>query len=191
MGGHPLHVGLPLGALGGQHLGNLLVPLLIQVAEGQVVQLPFDLPDAQPVGQGRVNIQGFLCDTPPFLCRQCVQGQHVMESVGQLDQNHPDVFRHGHQHLAQALGVQAVWVVRQVAARPGRLLETGVQPSELGNPVHQFGYLRAETVFQLLAGNAAVLHHIVQEGGHDGVNIQVEVGEEEGGFQRMGDVGVA
>ena len=77
-GGHLLHVLLPLNPFGRQHLGDFPVALFVQVAKGQVVQTPLDLPDTQPVGQRGVYIQGFLGDPPALVLGQGVQGLHIM-----------------------------------------------------------------------------------------------------------------
>ncbi len=42
-----------------QLLGDRLVFGLVQVAEGQILQLPLDLADAQPMGQRRIDIEYF------------------------------------------------------------------------------------------------------------------------------------
>ena len=47
-----IHVGFALRSPCGQHPGNLTVSGLVQVPEGQVVKLPLQLPDPEPVGQG-------------------------------------------------------------------------------------------------------------------------------------------
>ena len=111
-----------------------------------------------------------------------------MEAVGQLDEDDADVLGHGHQHLAEALGVEAFGVGCAEAVGAGR---TVVNAGELGYAVHQAGHIGAEPFFQVLHGDAAVLHHVVEEGGLDGIGVQVEVGQDGGGGQGMDDVGVA
>ena len=144
----------------------------------------------QPVGKGGVDVQGFLGDAFPFLLGQRVEGLHVVEPVGQFDQHDADVLGHRHQHLAQAFRVELLLLVRRVLARP-RLLETHVHPGELGHSVHQQGDFIAKPVDEVFEGDAAVFDYVVEEGGADGVNIEVEVGQEEGGLERVGDIRLA
>jgi hypothetical protein len=53
------HVLFTLGAFFIEQPGNLPVGIGLQKAEGQVLQCPFDLPDAQPVGQWRKHMKRF------------------------------------------------------------------------------------------------------------------------------------
>ena len=75
------------------------------------------------------------------------------------------------------------------ADAPGAL-HLEVHPCQLGNPVHQEGDLRAKPGLQFFQGNAAVFDDIMEQGGDDGVVIQVKVGQEQSGFQGMGDIGL-
>ena len=173
--GHLGDVGLAHSAAGGEHPGNLAILIDVQIPEGQVLELPLDFPDTKAVGQGSVNVQGFLGDAALFLGWKGVQRSHVVKAICQLDQDDTDILRHGHQHLAEALGVQTVRVVGAVNGRPERVVNTTVQLGELGDSVHQLGDFRAKPAGDLMQTDAAVLHHIVQQGGGDGLFVQAEV----------------
>ena len=54
---HFLYVALTVETLLVQLPGDLLVSGLVQVAEREVLQLPLDMPDAQAVGQRRVDVE--------------------------------------------------------------------------------------------------------------------------------------
>ena len=170
-GGNSLDVFFALGALGRQNLGYLPVLLFVEMPEGQVIQPPLDLPDTQPVGQGGVDVQGLLGDAPPLFGRQGVQGVHVVQAVRQLDQHHPDVLRHGDQHLAQALGVEGLSVVHEVGYIISRGLELVVHAGQLGDTVHQLHHFRTKAPVYLVQGNIAVFHHVMKQGGNDGVRV--------------------
>ena len=60
--------------------------------------------------------------------------------------------------------------------------ESIVHSGQLGYTVNQLGYFIAELGIQLFQRNAAVFDHVVKQSGNDGVVIQVEVCQEEGGF---------
>ena len=42
----------------------------------------------------------------PLFCRERIQGGHIMQPVSQLDEHHPQVLSHSHQHLSQVLHLQ-------------------------------------------------------------------------------------
>ena len=174
--GHPLHILFPFLTPSGDQAGDLLVFFGVQVAESQIVQTPFDLPNPQPVSQGRVDIQGFLSDTPPLFRGQGVQGPHVVQPVGQLDQHHADVLGHGHQHLTEAFSVNGVLVVGGTLGIPGGFAELGVYPGQLGHTVDQGADLLPVPGPDFFQGNAAVFYDIMKQGRDDGVGIQVQVG---------------
>ncbi len=104
--GDALDVALALGAALRQRLLHLGVDVGLQVAEGQVLQLPLDLPDAQAAGQRRVDVQRLARDAPLLLGAHVAQGAHVVQPVGQLDQHHAHIADHGQEHLAQALDLR-------------------------------------------------------------------------------------
>jgi len=58
--GYFFYVGFPLLFLLGDLGGEIVVNLLIEIAERKVFQLALDPGDPQAVGNGRVNIKGFL-----------------------------------------------------------------------------------------------------------------------------------
>ena len=176
------------------------------MAEGKVVQPPLEIPDSQPVGQRRINLQRFLGDALPLLPGQGAQRLHVVQAVCQLDQDHPYVLGHGHQHLAQALGIDGgrirrpknVPLGKRLFRIPSGLVTVGgrhirgeVHSGQLGNPVHQRGDLPSETGLDLAEGHPAVLDHIVEQGGHDGGSIQAQISQGIRCRQWMSDVGLA
>ncbi len=88
-----------------QHTPQLIVGIGIQITKTQVFQLPLDPVDTQAGRQGGIDIQGL-----PGRCHLLVRllefhGPHIVEAVGQLDQDHPDVPGHGQEHLAEILGL--------------------------------------------------------------------------------------
>ena len=101
-----------------------------------------------------------------------------MGAIGELHQDHADVAHHREQHLAEALGL------RLLAALELDLVE-------LGHPVDQLRHLAPELFRDLFLGGGRVLDHVVQDRGDDGLRIDVQVGEDVGGRDRVRDVGLA
>jgi hypothetical protein len=101
-----------------------------------------------------------------------------VQAVGELDQDHAHVARHGQQHLAEVL-------------RLGFLEALVFDAVELGNAVDQFGGDLAEANGDLLLGDRRVFHHVVQQRGHQRVGIEVPARQVLRHGQRMRNVGVA
>ncbi len=66
-----------------------------------------------------------------------------------------------------------------------------LQLVELGQAVDQVGGRRAEALDQLGLGDAAVLHRVVHQRGHDGLRVELPVGAQAGDRDRVRDVGLA
>ena len=109
------HVLFPRLALGADQLRNLHVLVRLEMLVRQVLQEPLDLPYAQPVSQWRVYVEGLLGDDLSPVLAQRLERPHVVEPVRQLDQDDPDVLRHGHQHLSHRSGPDLV-VLRTLRA---------------------------------------------------------------------------
>src|SRR4029077_4645569 len=62
---------------------------------------------------------------------------------------------------------------------------------ELGNPVDQFGHVGAEARRQLVLRRARVFDDVVQYRREDRIGVQVQVREDRGGGDRVGDEGLA
>ena len=107
-----------------------------------------------------------------------------MEAVGELDKHHSHIVGHGDEHLAQALVVQVVFGV----GTPQLFV---VHAGELGDRVDQAGDLAPEVPLQVFIGDAAVLHHVMEEGSAEGVAIKPEVGQNQSRIEGVFHVGLA
>ena len=131
-------------------LRDRVVGLRVEVAEGEVFQLRLELPDAEPVGERRVDLHRLLGDAELLVARHRAERAHVVQAVGQLDQDDADVVDHRQEHLAQVLGLLLcargpAWSDR--LAGPGDL-------AELGDAVDQPGDAVAELWLDLLQRDA-------------------------------------
>ena len=163
------------GALGDQP-GDLVVPLGVQRREGQVLEFPLDGVHAEPVGQRREDLQHLTRLALLLLPRQVAQRAHVVQPVGELDDQDPDVPGHRHDHLAHGLGLGDLAVLDLV---------------QLGHPVHQGRDLVTEVGPQLVEGVVGVLHRVVQQGRAQRLVVHPQLGQDRGHRERVGDVGVA
>ena len=175
---HFAEVEVALGRPAGHHLLDLGVPLGIQHRERQVLELPLHVLDAEPVGQGGVDVERLLGDAALLALGEGGDRAHVVEPVGQLDQQDADVLGHGHQHLAQGGGLLG-------------LLGVELEAIEFGDAVDDGGDVGPEVLGDVGQGDVGVLHRVVEEGGGDRHVVEPEAGQDAGHRQRVADVGVA
>ena len=170
---------LALVALGPAYcLVEYAIPERVRMPEAEILQLRLERVHAEAVGDRRVDFQGFAGDTALLLRRHRVQGLHVMQAVGELEQDHPDVLHHREHHLAEALDLHFAAAVE-------------VQLLEFADAIDQRGDLGAELLGDFILGCRRVFDDIVQKCGSDARVVQMEVGKDAGHSERMRDVGIA
>ena len=104
--------------------------------ERQVLQLEVQRVEAEPVGDRRVDVERLARDALAMRRRHRVERAHVVQPVGELDQDDAHVARHREQHLAEALGL--------------RFLARGeLDLVELGHAVDHVGHRLAERRLEL------------------------------------------
>jgi hypothetical protein len=142
--------------------------------EAQVLELPLDLEDPQAVGQRRVDLQGL--DGLGLLLPPGHGGQrpHVVQPIGQLDDQDPDVPGHGHDHLSDVL---------RLFLLPAPVLD----PFQLGQAVDDGRHLVAELPPDSVQAEVGILHHVVEQGGLQGGGIHPQVGQDVGHPQGVVD----
>ena len=135
---------------GRHHLLDLGVALGVQGGEGQVLELPLDLLDPEAVRQRGVDVEGLLGGPALLPLRHHRHGPHVVQPVGELDDEHPPVVGHGHEHLAHRGGLLG-------------LLGVELQAVELGHAVDDRRRPRGRTPRRALEGEPGVLHGVVEQ----------------------------
>ena len=152
--------------------------LRLEIAERQLLELVLDLAHPQPVGDGRVDVARLLRDLDAALLRQVVQRPHVVEPVGELHQDDPDVVHHGEQHLAEVLGLPLL--ARRERDRP-----------QLGHPLDDVGDVGAEQLLDPLDRRLRVLDDVVEQAGGNRHDVELHVGEQVRDLERVHEVGLA
>ena len=128
--------------------------------------------------QRRVNIERLARNRLLPIRLQVLQGAHVVQPVGQLDQHHAHIAHHGQQHLAHVLGLPVLAV--------GEL-----DLVDLGHALDNVRHLVAESLANLLAGRRRIFDGVVQQGGGDGRRVQLHLRQHLGHLERMHNIGLA
>jgi hypothetical protein len=82
-----------------------LIRLRLEIPEGELLELVFHLAHPEPIRDGRVDVERFLRNLHPPVFGQVVQRPHVVQPVGELHEDDPDVIHHRQQHLAEVFGL--------------------------------------------------------------------------------------
>ncbi len=155
-----------------QHPRDLGVLGRVVLPEGLVLKLPAPGPHPEPSGQRRVELERFLADVPDLGRPQRGHGPDVVQAVGEFYDHDPDVARHRKEHLAHRQRPLALDVVK-------------VQAGQLGHAVDELGDFAAEPLADQLRFDPAVLLHVVQQPGHDGVHVHAQFGQQHRHRQRV------
>ncbi len=110
--------------------------------------------------------------------RHEMQGAHVVQAVGKFDEQHARIVGDGEQKLSKALGLLRVF---------GREVEL----VELGQSFDEAADLRPEHAVDVVAGDFCVFDGVVQHRSDDRRIVELEIGEDGGDFERMGEIGIA
>ena len=157
------------------------VVLRVEHVERQVLELPLHLPDAEPSGERRVDVHGLARDLALAVRLEVFDRAHVVQPVGDLHDHHPHILRHRQQHLAHGLGVDGA-----LPAGRGRRGDA----VDLRGALDEVGDCGAEAPGELVAGDAAVLHDIVEQRRLHGVCVHVQPGDELCDGDGVRDVGL-
>ena len=130
------------------------VLLGLQEPEREVLQLGLHPGHAEAVRQRGVDLPGLGGDAGALLRLEVLEGPHVVQAVGQLDDDDPRVLGDREQELPVVLDL---------------LLGGGPegQVGDLGEPVHDGADLGAEVARDVLDADVGVLDHVVQQGRRD------------------------
>ena len=130
------------------------------------------------MGERSVDVERFAGDGFAAVGLEVLERAHVVQAVGQLDEDDAHIGDHGQQHLADVFGL-AVFAVGELDF------------VDLGDAFDDVGDLVAEVGLDLLAGGGGVFDGVVQEAGGDGGRVHLHFGQNFGDFKRMNDVRLA
>jgi hypothetical protein len=175
---HGVHVALAPATRPLDAPRDLLVDVGVQHAEGPLLQLLLHPVDPEPVGQRGVDVERLARDALARVLTHVLERTHVVQAVGELDQDDADVLRHREQHLSEVL-------------RLVLLAALELDLAELREARDQRLDLLAELLLELLRGGERVLDRVVQQAHRDRHGVEPHVGQDLGDRQRMAQVGLA
>ena len=156
-----LAVGAPLR----DHLLDLLVLPRMQRLEGEVLELPLERVDAEAVSERRVDLERLARLLHLLLLAEVLDRAQVVQTVGELDQDHADVLGHRHDQLAVVLRLRVLAALE---------LDAG----QLRDALDELRDLVAELRPDLLDLGAGVLDDVVQQGGRQRRLVELQAGED-------------
>ena len=154
-------------------------PVAYRVVGGkaQFLKLKTQPVQAQAGGNGDIDLQGLAGDAAFLVRTHYPEGTHVVESVGEFDQDDADILHHRQHHFAEVF-------------RLGLGLGFELDVGQLADPVHQFGHLVAKALCQLFLGGGGVFDNVVQDGGDQAFVVETHLGQNFGYRKGMVDIGL-
>ena len=125
------------------------------IFETEVFQFRLDLIQSQAIGKRGVNIKGFACNLILLVGQHGTECTHVVQAVGNLDQDHPDIIRHGEQEFLEVFCLCRSPVTKNTSG-------------DFGQSVDNLCNLGPEDIFDIFYCIIGVLDNIVQQSGTNG-----------------------
>ena len=116
-----------------------------------------------------VNLYRLKCNLAPAGLGFVIESPHIMKTVRKLYDNHPDIFIHCEQHLADILrllllfnscGIEPDGILARVVGLCLNVFNLGQAVNKIGNGLSEF---RPD----ILYGDAGILNRIVKHRRHD------------------------
>ena len=156
-----LHVLLAVASALGHHRLDLRVLPRVEPLEREVLELPLDGVDAEPVRDRRIDLERLLRLLELLLPAEVLDRPHVVQAVGELDEDDARVLRHRDDHLAVVLDLR-VLAARELDA--GELRDALDKPCDL---VTELGLHVGDVRLR-------VLDHVVQQGSRERLLVEVK-----------------
>ena len=158
--------------------------LRIDVAKGKILELGFELPDTQAVGQRRINLERLQGNPLLLFGPHHIERAHVVQAVAELDEHHADVIDHRQEHLAQVLGLMRLFARSSrsvVVPGPGNA-------TKFRDAIDQARYARAELFFNLGELDRRVFYDVMEKGACQRLAVQLHTSQNGGNGDWVHDV---
>ena len=155
-----------------------LVSVRHQAAEGEVFEFIAHALHAHAAGERGIDVERILGDAEALVLRHELKGAHIVQAIGELDQEHARVVSDGEQELPEILRLLGVF-------------RDEVEPAELGQAIDQPPNFVPERLVYLFAGNRRIFNRIMQHRRRDRGVINLKLGQDGRHFERMGEIRIA
>ncbi len=146
--------------------------------EGQIFQFDLQITHAQTGRDGRVDVEGFTRDAALLVGTHRAQGTHVVQTIGELDQDDADILGHRQHHLLKIF-------------RLGLGLGFKLQMGQFGDAIDNIGHRSAKLPFDAGVVDFGIFDHVMQHGRHQALMVHVHAGQNIGNRQWVSHIGLA
>ena len=157
------------------HMRNLVEFCLIQITERQIFKLPLDARNPETVGEWCIDFHGLTRNAFLLVLAQMLESAHIMQAVSQFNQNHADILRHGHKHLA---------VVFRQLLFVGLVLDL----PELGHPIDDHAHIMTKFTLKIIQGRVRIFHDIMQKAAGNRHSIQFQLSKDSCHLNRVNNI---
>lgn len=171
-----VHVGLAFMEVGLSDFLGFVVVLGVEVFETDILKFALDLSDTETIGNWSIDLECFSRDAFLFFYRKMTECAHVVEAIGELDDDDADVLRHSHKHLAQIFEIVFFFGTAQFDL------------AELGDAIDQEGDVTPELFFDFSERHLGILGDIMEESGDQRLFIHTDLGQDLGHMEGMDDI---
>src|SRR5712691_10634114 len=151
----------------------------MQLGKGEILELILHPVHADALGERDIDVHRLARDAPPLL-RILDESQrlHVVQAIGELDEQEANVLGHREDKLAEVFRLLGL-VRLQLDAR------------QFGDAVDEAADIRPEQLFDVVERREGVLDRVVQEAGDDRGGVELHLGEQPRDLDRVREIGVA
>ena len=114
------------------------------------------------------------------------QCAHIVETVGEFDQDDTDILGHGKEHLSEIAGLHFLLDMGLIAVVAGKF-----EFFQLGDAVDQQRDIRSELFCDLFPGHDRIFNYVVQKACGDRLLVELEVRQDQRDIKGMDDVGLS
>src|SRR6476620_7276664 len=137
--------------------------------EREILELPPDPRHSEAVCERGVKVSRFLSNAAALFGRQIIERAHVVQAIGELDQDYTRILRDREQELAVILDLPFLRRIQW-------------QVTDLRQAIHDLGDFLPELRFYLGNGDVRVFDDIVDQTACDSYGIELKVCENSGDF---------
>ena len=127
--------------------------------------------------QRSINLQRFAGNRLLLMHGHKLHGAHIVQSIGQLNQNHANIARHRKEHLA---------IVFNLSIFLGNILNF----AQLRHAVNKVGHNHAKALLDIIQGIIGIFNNIVEKGCRQGFIVHLQAGQNAHHANRVNNIGL-